>query len=130
MRTVHPLWRGFWLAAAMTATLLMLGETDSLGPFRLDRKLLVYAGAMTAGAFLASVPARLRRKESCEKPSWQRCLRAFLSGAVMALALGMAGSESILSALMTGSAGAYAFCTAALAAGFVTVRVMEGRKSA
>ena len=42
----------------------------------------------------------------------------------MTLALGMAGDGRILPALMTGSAGAYAFCGMALLGGFLTVRIM------
>lgn len=42
----------------------------------------------------------------------------------MALALGFAGDGRIIPRLMTGSAGAYAFGGTALAAGFVTVRIM------
>ena len=127
----HPLWRGFWLACAMAAALFLLGETDALAPYRLDRRMLVFAGAMAAGALIGTLPARLRRKrQPPDRTTWLRCLRGFLCGAVMAFALGMAGSGRILPALMTGSAGAYAFCAAALVAGFVTVRIAGRRRAA
>lgn len=130
MRIQHPLWRGFWLAAAMAAVLYLLGGADALAPFRLERKALVFALAIAAGAFIASLPGLLKRnRPPRERTTWQRCLRAFLSGAAMIIALSMAGSGSVIPALMTGSAGAYAFCGMALAAGFITVRILERNRS-
>lgn len=126
MRRVHPLWRGFWLAVVLTAILTLLGGMDVLAVCRLDRNLLVLAGAVVTGAFLASLPRRLRRRGGGHAAiQWRRCLRAFLCGAAMVLAAGMAGSGRILPALMEGSVGAYAFVGAAWLAGFVTVRIAE-----
>lgn len=121
----HPLWRGFWLAAAMAAGLVLLGAADALGPYRLDRRLLAFAGAVTVGAFLGALPGRLRRgRKPDQQTSWRRCLRAFFCGVALALAFGLAGDGRILPALMTGSAGAYAFGAAALGTGFITLRIM------
>lgn len=131
MRRQHPLWRGFWLALSMAAVLFLLGPVDPLSPFLLERKPLVFFTAMTAGAFLAALPGRLRKGgRPDQRTTWQRCLRAFLCGAAMALSLGMAGDSAVIPALMTGSVGAYGFCAAALAAGFITVRIAEGRRRA
>lgn len=131
----HPLWRGFWLALSMAAVLFLLGPTDPLAPFRLERKPMVFFAAMTAGAFLGALPGRLRRRgKSAWRAPWQQprwglpLLRAFLCGAAMALALGMAGSGAVIPALMTGSVGAYAFCGMALIAGFITLRIAERRR--
>ena len=124
MRRVHPLWRRFWLAVVLTAARVLLGGVDWLAAYRLDRQALVPAGAAAMGAFLAALPGRLRRRRLRPiRTSWQRCLRAFLCGAAMALALGMAGSGRILPALMEGSTGAYAFVGAAWLTGFVTTRI-------
>lgn len=124
MRRVHPLWRGFWLAMVLTAALVLLGGVDWLAPYHLDRRALILCGAAAAGAFLAALPGRLkRRRERPPRTTWQRCLRAFLCGAAMTLAAGMAGSGRILPALMEGSTGAYAFVGAAWAAGFLTMRI-------
>lgn len=125
MPAQHPLWRGFWLAAAMAASLVLLGPVDSLAPFSLGRRTLAFAGAITAGAFLGALPGRLRRgAKSAQRTSLQRCLRALLCGMAMTLALGLAGDGRILPALLTGSAGAYGFCLAALVTGFITTRIM------
>lgn len=130
MPRLHPLWRGFWLACAMAAGLVLLGFTDSLGPFRLDRRPLAFAGAITVGAFIGALPARLRKgARSSQSTTWRRALRGFLCGLFMALSLGLAGDGRILPALMTGSAGAYGFCLAALVTGFITVRI-AGRNAA
>lgn len=130
MRVPHPLWRGFWLAAAMAAGLILLGFTDSLGVFRLERRMVAFSGAVLVGAFLASLPARLRRgRKPVMKVNWMRCLRGFLCGAGMALALGLAGDGAILPALLTGSAGAAAFCAAALLVALITLRIAERRRA-
>lgn len=131
MRISHPLWRGFFLACAMAAALFLLGQMDSLSPFRLERRPLAYAGALVVGGFISALPRRLtRRRSPAPRTTWQRCLRAFLCGAAMVIALAMAGSGSVIPALMTGSLGAYVFCALALAAGFVTVRIAERRRGA
>ncbi len=125
MRRMHPLWRGFWLAAAMAAGLVLMGMADSLAPFHLARRPLAFAGAVTVGAFLGALPARLRKGgKSAQATTWQRCLRGFLCGLAMALAIGLAGDGRVIPALLTGSSGAYAFCLAALVTGFITVRIM------
>lgn len=131
MARSHPLWRGFWLALSMAAVLFLLGPVDVLSPYHLARRPMVFFAAMTAGAFIGALPGRLRRRAApAWRTTWQNCLKAFLCGAAMALALGMAGSGAVIPALMTGSAGAYAFCGTALAAGFVTLRITErGRRA-
>lgn len=124
MRRVHPLWRGFWLAVVMTAALVLLDGVDWLAAYQLDRRALALSGAVVTGAFLAALPGRIRRRR--ERPSitaWQRCLRAFLCGAAMTLAAGMAGGGRILPALMEGSTGAYAFAGTAWLAGLLTTRI-------
>lgn len=131
MRRLHPLWRGFWLAMVLTAGLVLLGGTDWLAAYRLDRRALALAGGITAGAFLASVPGRLlRRGGGRQRTTWQRCLRALLCGAAMTLSAGMAGSGRILPALMEGSAGAYAFAGTAMLTGLLTVRLIGRRARA
>lgn len=130
MRIPHPVWRGFWLAVVMTAGLVLMGFTDTLAPFHGDRRMIAFAGATVVGAFLGALPGRLRRgRTSRQHTTWQRCLRAFLSGAGMALAIGLAGDGRIIPALMSGSPGAFTFCIMALATGFITVRIAERRRT-
>ena len=124
----HPLWRGFWLAAVQAASLVLMGFADCLGAFLLERRMLAFCGAVTVGAFLGTLPGWLKKSATRPAhPSWQRCLRGFLCGAGLVLALTLAGDGRMLSAFLTGSAGAWGFGLAALAGGFTTVRIMGGK---
>ncbi len=124
----HPLWRGFWLAAALAAGLVLLGFTDCLGAFRLERRMIAFCGAVTVGAFLGALPGWLKKSaRRPARPSWQRCLRGFLCGLGLTLAFILAGDGRVLSAFLTGSAGAWGFGLAALTGGFTTVRIMGRR---
>lgn len=125
----HPLWRGFWLAAALAAGLVLMGFTDCLGAYRFERRMVAFCGAVTVGAFLGALPGWLKKSARCPaRPSWQRCLRGFLCGLGLALAFTLAGDGRVLSAFLTGSAGAWGFALAALIGGFAAVRIM-GRKA-
>lgn len=125
----HPLWRGFWLAATLAAGLVLMGFTDCLGAFRLERRMVAFCGAVTVGAFLGALPGWLKKSAGRPpRPNWQRCLRGFLCGLGLALALTLAGDGRVLAAFLTGSAGAWGFGLAALIGGFATVRIM-GRKA-
>lgn len=127
MRRVHPLWRGFWLAAVLTAALVLLGGTDALAPYRLDGRALAFPLAAAAGAFLAALPGRLKRRARLTRPRWTRCLTCFLAGLAMVLACGMAGTGRILPALLEGSTGAVAFAAAAALTGLITARIAARR---
>lgn len=141
MRGQHPLWRGFFLAAALTAIRFFLGETDSLSVFKGERPALFLYAALTLGGLLAALPSLLRSaararsaggfpaKAGHARPSVRRLMLCFACGAAMALGLGIAGG-SVLSALLSSSVGAYAFCAAALAAGCAVVRLSERRAKA
>ena len=121
----HPLWRGFWLAALLAAGLVLMGFTDCLAAFRLDRRAVAFMGAVTVGAFLGALPGRLRKSAgSAQRTAWQKCLRAFLSGVGLALAFALAGDGRLLSAFLTGSAGAWGFGLTALIGGFTTARII------
>lgn len=124
----HPLWRGFWLAAVIAAGLVLMGFTDCLAAFRVERRAVAFAGAVTVGAFLGALPARLRKgARPAQATTWQRCLRAFLCGCALSLAFALAGDGRLLSTFLTGSAGAWGFALCALLGGFTTVRIMGRR---
>ena len=132
MRILHPVWRGFWLAVVMMAGLVLMGFTDALSPFRGDRRMIAFAGAITVGAFLGALPGLLRKRTApmtWRIAPWYRYLLAFLGGAGMALAFGVAGDGRILPALLTGSPGAFLFGGAALLGGFATVRIRGRQRS-
>lgn len=129
MMRSHPLWRGFWLAALLAAGLVLMEFTDCLAVFRLERRAVAFCGALVVGAFLGALPARLKKSaKSVQRTTWQRCLRNFLCGVGLSLALTLCGDGRVLSAFLTGSAGAWAFALTALVSGFTTVRIM-GRKA-
>lgn len=124
----HPLWRGFWLAAAIAAGLVLMGFTDCLAVFRLERRAVAFCGAVTVGAFLGALPGRLRKgAKPAQATTWRRCLRAFLGGCGLSLALALTGEGGVFSAFLTGSAGAWGFALMALVGGFATVRIMGRR---
>lgn len=132
MRILHPVWRGFWLAVLMMAGLVLMGFTDALAPFRGDRRMIAFAGALTVGAFLGTLPRLLKNHKTPQtwrRGPWHRYLLSFLGGAGMALSFGVAGDGRILPALLTGSPGAFLFCGAALLGGFATVRIGGRRLS-
>lgn len=132
MRIPHPVWRGFWLAVLMMASLVLMGFSDALAPFRGERRMVAFAGAITVGAFLGGLPGLLKKRSipaSWHPGPWHRYLLCFLGGAGLALSFGMAGDGRVLSALLTGSPGAFLFCGAALLSGLITIRVGGRRLS-
>ena len=124
MRREHPLWRGFWLAC-LWAALMLPGGVDWLAAYRGRRFALALAAAVTAGAGLAALIARLRRRGGWARPRLSRMATCFFGGMAMALACGMAGTGRILPALLEGSAGAYAFMGAAAASACIAARLMR-----
>lgn len=108
--------KGWLLLAAVTVALMvMVGEAS-----------LPAAWAMTAaGAFLAALPGRIRRRKAPrQRSAWQGCLVCFGAGLVMVLALGLGQLEGHLAqSLMQGSTGAWAFCAMAWLAALITVRI-------
>lgn len=134
MRREHPLWRGFWLALAWTAVLYLLGGLDTWRIFRGDGTALIYAGGLLLGGLLGALPSLLRKGLKFRRMGGavhiRRLAVCFGCGALMTLGSGLAGRGSVLTALLTGSAGAYGFCLMALAAGFAAVRLLERRPRA
>lgn len=130
MRIPHPVWRGFWLAVLMLSSLVLMGFPDALAPFRGDRSLVAFAGAIVFGAFLGALPGRLRKgSHPNQHTTLLRCLKALLCGAGMALGIGIAGDGRVIPALLTASYGAMAFCAFALLTGFVTLRIAGRRRA-
>ena len=127
MRREHPLWRGFFLALAVTAALLLLHRPDALAAYRLQRRGVAMLCGVAAGAFMFSLPSRLTRRQKHSRSTWQGCLKAFFGGAAMALGVGLIGDGRILSGLAEGSAGAFGFALTALAAGIAAARLVRRR---
>ena len=128
----HPLGRGFFLALALVIAMLGAGVISAaplfeaaLGqPVQNDTQ-ETYALAVTMmvipGAFLASIPARLRRKGRT-KSTWKTCLTAFLGAILAAVGADLAGG-SVLSGALQGNISGLAALAVAWAVGFAAVRL-------
>ncbi len=132
MKRVHPLWRGLLLALALVAALAFTPRLTALAPYLLRRQALVAAAMMLAGAFVASVPERLRhRGQNKAAPlSWKRALASLGGGVLLGVAMALTGGGRLLFSLLEGSVGAYAGVLIFWLCAGVTVRLMgRGRQS-
>jgi len=139
MRKEHPLWRGFLLASAVILLMLMTGQADTLPAFEqagqlLGRELapdsfaLLWTALVIPGAFLASVPARLRRRGTKgPRATVKGCLLALTGGILLTMGMSLAGGN-VLAGLFQGNISACAFLLSAWAAGFLALRL--GRRRA
>lgn len=121
MRRVHPLWRGFFAALALSGSAAaLLYEPDGA---------LTLACGTAAGALLCSLPGRIRGRIREAKPGLRRLGVCFLSGMALQLGLAMLGPVRLLPALLTGSVGAASALAAALASGFLLLRLRDARNA-
>ena len=137
----HPLWRGFWLAAAVVLAMVFLGHVD-VSPFyaqaaRLtgqsvpgDPFVIAMALMIVLGAFLASLPGRLtaREQKDGDKPTWQALLMSFLGGMLLILGLGVAGGGMVAGLLFSG-VGAWVFLLVACVTGYLLIRFLGGERA-
>jgi hypothetical protein len=114
--------RGWLLLAAVIVALMVI--SDGVSP-------LAVWSMMAAGAFLAALPGRIRRrKEERLRSGWKGCLGGFAAGMVMVLAAGLGRMNGQLpSGLMQGSVSAWAFGAAAWLAALLTARLAERRRA-
>lgn len=112
----------FWLAAILVALMVMAGDAHPLAVWVMT----------AAGAFLAALPGRIRRrKEPRLRSSWQGCVVCFCAGLVMVLAAGLGRMNGrLLASLMQGSVSAYVFAALAWIAALITARLKERRRRA
>lgn len=128
MRASHPLLCGTLLGMTWVMLSLLLQGADWLPAWALEREGLALLGMTAVGALIAAVPTLLRKRETA-KISMAVCVRAFLCGIGMMLALRLAGSGRILSAMLEGSTGAFGFVLMAWLFGGATVRIAERRRT-
>lgn len=128
MRRTHPLLCGTLLGLTWTMLSLLLQGADWLAAWALEREGLALLAMTAVGALVAAVPTLLRRKETAQV-SAGACVRAFLCGMGMMLALHLAGSGRIISALLEGSTGAFGFVLMAWAFGGATAMLAERRRA-
>lgn len=136
----HPLWKGLWLAGAVVLAMLFVGHADVLPAFaqvnwltgqpaRMDRFVVAMAVMLIPGAFLASLPARLKhREEKRDKPTWSSLLMAFFGGVLLVWGLGIAGGGMAAGLLFSG-VGAWVFMAVAWLVGFILLRFWGGERA-
>ena len=134
MERMHPMWKGFWLAAAVVLAMLFVGHADVLPAYSqaarltgrdvlLDRFVTAMAVMIVPGAFLASLPGRVKAKEQkAGKPTWQSLLMAFAGGVLLVLGLGIAGG-GMAAGWLFGGVGAWVFLLAAWIVGAFLTRM-------
>lgn len=105
--------RGSLAALAAVVGIILQGELNWLAGYGLHSSFMTAALVMMLpGAFLASLPGRIRHRGEKRNPvTWQGCLTCFVGGVVMMLGAGMAqgGDGRMLTGLCQGSVSAYAF---------------------
>ena len=133
MEREHPMWKGLWLAAAVVLAMLFVGHADVLPVYAQAARLTGqdvpadhFAAAMAVmivvGAFLASLPGRVRAKEQKEdKASGSAMLMAFAGGILLVLGLGIAGGGMVAGWLF-GGIGAWIFLLIAWLVGALLMR--------
>lgn len=112
----------FLLAVLIVALMVMAGDAHPAAVW-----------AMTAaGAFLAALPERIRRrKEPRLRSGWKGCVMCFAAGFLMVMAAGLGRMNGrLLAGLMQGSVSAYVFGAVAWLAGLIAARIAERRRRA
>lgn len=140
MEKEHPMWKGLWLAAAVILAMLFVGHADVLPAYALVSRLtgrtaalnnfvVAMAVMMIPGAFLAALPARMKKKEEeREKPTGRSLLMAFVGGILLVLGFGVAGG-GMAAGLLFGGVGTWIFLLAACVTGFFLIRMGGGEKA-
>lgn len=126
--------RGFLLAVAAAACIAAMGRIDWLAAYGLTSGFFLSAAAMMIpGAFLASLPGRIRRrKEPMRRSGWKGCAACLAGGAALVIGAGIAGGGDglMLTGLCQGSVSAYVFGGVSAVAGLAAVRLAGRRKQA
>ena len=138
MRREHPLRRGFFLALAVILVMLVSGKADALLAFEQVSRLLgrdippnsfalLWTAMIIPGAFLASLPSRLRHREKQGSSGLKGCILSLAGGFLLTMGMSIAGGN-LLSGLFQGSASAWGFLAVVWAIAFLTLRL--GRRRA
>lgn len=134
MEKMHPMWKGLWLAVAVVLAMVFVGHADVLPAYSqaarltgqnvpLDRFVIAMAVMIVPGAFLASLPGRVKAKEQKGgNPSWRSLLMAFAGGILLVLGLGIAGG-GMAAGWLFGGVGAWVFLLAAWLVGAFLMRM-------
>lgn len=126
----HPFLRGLSLAFALCAAMVLWGSFAVQPVFRIaqvGRPLAAFAVMTVAGAFLAAVPSRIRRRNGPYlRSTWRGCLVAFAAGLVLMIGAHIAGMDDVeaMSGMLQGGMGALAFGGTAWCTALVTSRLI------
>lgn len=129
----HPFRHALWLAVLFAVMMVMTGTPSLWETFtgrNLSREALAFAVMLVPGAFLASLPERIRRRGSpAVRSTWQGCLLMLAAGAALTFSAALAGGGDVrmLAGSMQGSAGALAFVGIAWMTALIAGRIADRR---
>lgn len=125
--------RGFLLAIAIAACMILKGRIDWLEGWTLRSPFFTAALVMMLpGAFLTSLPGRIRhRKEPRVPVRWHSCILCFFGGLVLMLSAGLAGGGDgmMLAGVCQGSISGWAFAALSMLSALITARLTAGRSN-
>lgn len=139
----RPFRRGLWLALAAAVCMVLAGRIDWMAAYGQVERLyaaaepadffLAAAVMLAPGAFLASLPERIRRrKEKQPRSNVGGCAVSFFGGVALMIGAGIAGGGDglMLTGLLQGSVSAYVFLGVSWLAGLAAARLFGRRKAA
>lgn len=125
--------RGFLLALAIAVCMILKGRIDWLEGWTLRSPFFTAALLMMLpGAFLASLPGRIRRRKASRAPiRWHSCILCFFGGLLLMLSAGLAGGGDgmMLAGICQGSISGWAFAALSTLSALITARLAAGRSN-
>lgn len=134
IQRAHPFRRGFLLALVF-AIITVLAGSFSIAPCYSAAGFPgvphLFAASVIAGAFAASLPRRIRRRQPLPPSDRRGCLTAFLGGMLLMLSLYVAGADSfhLIGGMMQGSIGALAFLLCAWPIAGITALIIRRKQA-
>ena len=132
-RRSQPFRHALWLAVLFAVMMVMTGTPSLWETFtgrNLSREALAFAAMLAPGAFLASLPERIRRRGApVLHTTWQGCLLMLAAGAALTFSAALAGGGDVrmLAGSMQGSVGALAFVGIAWLTALIAGRIADRR---
>ncbi|MBQ8655126.1 MAG: hypothetical protein IJ507_09330 [Clostridia bacterium] len=125
--------RGMLLALAAAVIMVMKGRIDLMAAYgNTSAFFTAMAVMMIPGAFLMSLPRRIRhRREPRKKSTWKGCAACFAGGLALALGAGLAegGDGLMLTGVLQGSVSAYVFLLVSWISGLAAYWLVRRKKA-